>query len=154
MHTTRPVRVPIGRSVAPLSYQLRICLHVRHAAALQTIPPAGTSNLIEHSNSVTSSRPGRGNLRTLLIDNYDSYTYNLFQLIAEINGCEPLVLRNDEQPLDHVSYACPYVSPSFMPLLHNSWRAVIPLFILPTHLLLRMKTQLTFDVYMQRNVGA
>lgn len=25
-------------------------------------------------------------LRTLLIDNYDSYTYNLFQLIAEVNG--------------------------------------------------------------------
>ena len=27
-------------------------------------------------------------LRTLLIDNYDSYTYNLFQLIAEVNGGE------------------------------------------------------------------
>lgn len=25
-------------------------------------------------------------LKTLLIDNYDSYTYNLFQLIAEVNG--------------------------------------------------------------------
>jgi para-aminobenzoate synthetase len=32
---------------------------------------------------------------TLLIDNYDSYTYNLFQLLAEINGEEPLVVRND-----------------------------------------------------------
>lgn len=28
-------------------------------------------------------------LRTLLIDNYDSYTYNLFQLIAEVNGGAP-----------------------------------------------------------------
>jgi anthranilate/para-aminobenzoate synthase component II len=29
-------------------------------------------------------------LRTLLIDNLDSYTYNLFQLIAEVNegSCE------------------------------------------------------------------
>ncbi|KAI7841835.1 hypothetical protein COHA_004364 [Chlorella ohadii] len=35
-------------------------------------------------------------LRTLLIDNYDSYTYNLFQLIAEVNGALPTVLRNDE----------------------------------------------------------
>jgi para-aminobenzoate synthetase len=33
---------------------------------------------------------------TLLIDNYDSFTYNLFQLLAEVNGAEPLVVRNDE----------------------------------------------------------
>jgi len=32
---------------------------------------------------------------TLLIDNYDSFTYNLFQLLAEVNGREPLVVRND-----------------------------------------------------------
>ena len=25
-------------------------------------------------------------LKTLLIDNYDSYTYNLYQLITEVNG--------------------------------------------------------------------
>ncbi|MEV7090768.1 aminodeoxychorismate synthase component I [Streptomyces sp. NPDC093085] len=34
-------------------------------------------------------------MRTLLIDNYDSYTYNLFQLIAEVNGEEPVVVLND-----------------------------------------------------------
>ena len=34
-------------------------------------------------------------LRTLLIDNYDSYTYNLFQLLATVNGAEPVVLTND-----------------------------------------------------------
>lgn len=34
-------------------------------------------------------------MKTLLIDNYDSYTYNLFQLIAEVNGEEPEVIRND-----------------------------------------------------------
>jgi para-aminobenzoate synthetase len=33
---------------------------------------------------------------TLLIDNYDSFTYNLFQLLAEENGREPIVVRNDE----------------------------------------------------------
>jgi para-aminobenzoate synthetase len=37
-----------------------------------------------------------GWLKTLLIDNYDSFTYNLFQLLAEANGEEPLVVRNDE----------------------------------------------------------
>ena len=35
-------------------------------------------------------------MRSLLIDNYDSFTYNLFQLLAEENGTEPLVVRNDE----------------------------------------------------------
>ncbi|UJV46053.1 MULTISPECIES: aminodeoxychorismate synthase component I [unclassified Streptomyces] len=34
-------------------------------------------------------------MRTLLVDNYDSYTYNLFQLIAQVNGAEPVVLHND-----------------------------------------------------------
>jgi para-aminobenzoate synthetase len=35
-------------------------------------------------------------MRTLLIDNYDSYTYNLFHLLGEVNGEEPLVVRNDQ----------------------------------------------------------
>jgi para-aminobenzoate synthetase len=34
-------------------------------------------------------------LKTLLIDNYDSFTYNLYQLLAEANGDEPIVVRND-----------------------------------------------------------
>ena len=36
-----------------------------------------------------------GHLKTLLIDNYDSFTYNLFQLLAEANGEEPFVVAND-----------------------------------------------------------
>jgi para-aminobenzoate synthetase len=37
-------------------------------------------------------------VRTLLIDNYDSYTFNLFHLLGEVNGEEPIVVRNDELP--------------------------------------------------------
>ncbi|MBK3634250.1 chorismate-binding protein [Streptomyces asoensis] len=40
-------------------------------------------------------------MKTLLIDNHDSYTYNLFQLIAEVNGEEPVVILNDA-PADAV----------------------------------------------------
>lgn len=34
-------------------------------------------------------------MRTILIDNYDSFTYNLHQLLGEVNGEPPVVVRND-----------------------------------------------------------
>jgi para-aminobenzoate synthetase len=41
-------------------------------------------------------------MRTLLIDNYDSYTFNLFHLLGEVNGDEPLVVHNDALPWDEL----------------------------------------------------
>jgi para-aminobenzoate synthetase len=34
-------------------------------------------------------------MSTLLVDNYDSYTYNVFQLLAAVSGEEPIVIQND-----------------------------------------------------------
>ncbi|MFJ1749374.1 aminodeoxychorismate synthase component I [Streptomyces sp. NPDC088116] len=53
-------------------------------------------------------------MRTLLVDNYDSYTYNLCQLIAEVYGVEPTVVRNDDPEwggLDLRRFDCAVVSP-------------------------------------------
>jgi anthranilate synthase/aminodeoxychorismate synthase-like glutamine amidotransferase len=42
----------------------------------------------------------------LLIDNYDSFTYNLAQYFGEL-GCEPVVKRNDEISLDEIAALAP-----------------------------------------------
>jgi para-aminobenzoate synthetase len=34
-------------------------------------------------------------MRTLLVDNHDSYTYNVFHLLAGVTGSEPIVVDND-----------------------------------------------------------
>ncbi len=41
-------------------------------------------------------------MKTLLLDNYDSFTFNLFHLIAGIRGEEPLVLCNDQTSIEEI----------------------------------------------------
>jgi len=45
-------------------------------------------------------------MTTLIVDNYDSFTWNLYQLVGSLGG-EPLVVRNDEITLDEVLELAP-----------------------------------------------
>jgi para-aminobenzoate synthetase len=53
-------------------------------------------------------------MRILLVDNYDSFTYNLAQLIAEIGGVYPQVVKNDaldEAMIETLCYDAVVLSP-------------------------------------------
>jgi len=41
--------------------------------------------------------------KTIIIDNYDSFTYNLVQIVNEIQGEEVAVKRNDETTIEEVA---------------------------------------------------
>src|SRR5689334_15159125 len=96
----------------------------RCAPRLLTLPPSWTDGVISAmtaSHGKNDSRrtsglpPPEGVVtQTLLIDNYDSYTFNLFQLLAEVNGVEPCVVRNDGvswEELRHWGFGNVVISP-------------------------------------------
>ncbi len=41
-------------------------------------------------------------MKTLILDNYDSFTYNLYQQVARISGCEPTVVANNQISLKEI----------------------------------------------------
>lgn len=51
--------------------------------------------------------------KTLIVDNFDSFTYNLFQFMGEVCGEEPDVVLNTVEPdeIDFDRYDCIIISP-------------------------------------------
>jgi para-aminobenzoate synthetase len=58
--------------------------------------PRAISQPRQASTALGDPRRVGNAVRTLLIDNYDSFTYNLFHYLAEVNGQEPEVVVNDD----------------------------------------------------------
>jgi anthranilate synthase component II len=51
-------------------------------------------------------------MKILMIDNYDSFTYNLVQYLRELTGQSITVVRNDEVPLSYINdFDCIFISP-------------------------------------------
>lgn len=51
-------------------------------------------------------------MKILMIDNYDSFTYNLVQYLRELTGKSIRVVRNDEVPVSFVKdFDCIFISP-------------------------------------------
>jgi para-aminobenzoate synthetase component II len=55
----------------------------------------------------TYPEPGLRDLRILVVDNYDSFTYNLVQYLAEISAAEVRVFRNDQISVDGIREEAP-----------------------------------------------
>lgn len=57
--------------------------------------PAAAPVEVSTSASTPAAPQSAGPVRTLLIDNFDSYTYNIWQLLSEVNGAPPAVVYNN-----------------------------------------------------------
>ncbi|KAI4382733.1 hypothetical protein MLD38_008658 [Melastoma candidum] len=57
--------------------------------------PGHSERSLMGKKQMIESPPKLDFVRTLLIDNYDSYTYNIYQELSVINGIPPVVIQND-----------------------------------------------------------
>lgn len=70
-------------------------------ASRRSRPPDSASGVQEHAPSVGHVTEGRGSIRVLVLDNYDSFTYNLVQYLGEL-GAEVQTVRNDRATVDEL----------------------------------------------------
>jgi para-aminobenzoate synthetase/4-amino-4-deoxychorismate lyase len=116
LHGVLPVRSVTGQRVAwdpgPMARRMAAALAARPVsgdAAGSHAPRGATANPVaSHAPAVcTPEHYGkRAGPRVVLIDNYDSFTYNLAHLLAAA-GCRVAVVRNDEVTAEQVAASGP-----------------------------------------------
>jgi len=70
-------------------------------ASPRSRPPASAPGVPQTAPAVGHVTIGRASMRVLVIDNYDSFTYNLVQYLGEL-GAELDVVRNDAATVDEL----------------------------------------------------
>ncbi|XP_076901399.1 aminodeoxychorismate synthase, chloroplastic-like [Bidens hawaiensis] len=84
---------------------IRVSSHDSRKAVLSTqYVPGQLDETRLMGKSLSKPRQKLEFVRTLLIDNYDSYTYNIYQELSVINGIPPVVVRNDEWTWEEACY--------------------------------------------------
>jgi anthranilate synthase/aminodeoxychorismate synthase-like glutamine amidotransferase len=84
-----------------------------HPASLRSRPTDSAPGAQENASSAGHITNGRGSVRVLVLDNYDSFTYNLVQYLGEL-GAEVTTVRNDRATVQELldgSYDRCVVSP-------------------------------------------
>jgi len=96
-----PVRtvagIPVSGEPGPVAAQMAGALARR---------PAGRAGIAGQAPSAAAPVPRRSRPVIVLIDNYDSFTYNLAHMLAA-DGCQVEVVRNDEVPAGQVAASGP-----------------------------------------------
>jgi len=103
VHGVLPVRslagCPVSWDPGPVTRHL--------AGSLARRPASGRGIATPALPDRTTRARGRGARPVIvLIDNYDSFTYNLMHLLTS-SGCQVEVIRNDEVPAEHVATSGP-----------------------------------------------
>eukprot|EP00954_Amorphochlora_amoebiformis_P006449 506100-Amorphochlora_amoeboformis.AAC.1 len=90
---------PQGSEWRPRTFTAQIhCATLRclRREKLPLSPPCDLPNPDPMPPTATPTVPEPpGSFRVVLIDNYDSFTYNLYQILSEFRGVEVVVMTND-----------------------------------------------------------
>lgn len=76
----------------------------KSALSCQYVPKQLEETCLVGKPAVSKPKQKLEFIRTLLIDNYDSYTYNIYQELSVVNGLPPVVVRNDEWTWEEACY--------------------------------------------------
>jgi anthranilate synthase/aminodeoxychorismate synthase-like glutamine amidotransferase len=72
-----------------------------HPGPLRSGSPGSSEGVHQNASPAARVNGGRGSIRVLVLDNYDSFTYNLVQYLGEL-GADVEAVRNDRASVDEL----------------------------------------------------